>query len=59
MEIIKRKLECKIEKIKDGMRVDLIDNCRVSLRFPNKIGKEDILINLTKDETDKLRGCLK
>jgi len=59
MQLLKRKIKIEEEtSIQDQMRVDLIDGCRVSLRFPDKSKKADLLINLTAAETDKLKRCL-
>jgi len=59
MQLLKRKIKIEEEmKVQDQMRVDITDGCRVSLRFSDKSKKADLVMNLTREETDKLRRCL-
>ena len=62
MEYLERitELKKKTTLLKDTeMKVDLIDGIRLSLRFVNKeTPDQDILINLTKEETEKIKRVL-
>jgi len=63
MEYLERitELKKKTTLLKDtDMKVDLIDGIRLSLRFVNKeTPDQDTLINLTKEETEKIKRCLR
>jgi hypothetical protein len=60
MEYLNRKIKIKQkDTTQNVLRVDMIDGLRMSLRFleidnPN----EDIVINFTKEETDKIKRVL-
>jgi len=61
MEYIKRKI--KIEELskieKKTMRIDIIDGMRMSLRFVDEDKTKDIVLNFTKEETEKISKILK
>lgn len=59
MEILKRKLKVEREENQNTMTVSLINGVRLSMRFANKETPEnDLVINFTTGETEKLRGIL-
>ena len=67
MEILHRKITSKKEEAQTTLRVSLIDGIRLSISLNEKDDKEkkelternDIVINFTKEETEKIRGVLK
>lgn len=63
MEVIKRNIRNKEKVIEKGkMHVDVIDCRRLCLRFPpkdyNKRVVSDMLVNLTQEETKKIKKVL-
>jgi len=67
MEILHRKITSKKEEAQTTLRVSLIDGIRLSISLNEKDDKEkkelternDVVINFTKGETEKIRGVLK
>ncbi len=73
MQVLEREIILKKEEqIIDiaNFRIDMIDNCRLSIRMKKKdttipkTGKklkkrEDVVINFTREETEKIKRCLK
>ena len=67
MEILHRKIISKKEEVQKTLRVGLIDGMRLSISINEKDDKEkkelvernDVVINFTKEETEKIKGVLK
>jgi hypothetical protein len=60
MEYLNRKIKIKQkDSVPNVLRVDIIDGMRLSLRFLNdEDPDDDIVINFTKEETDKIKRVL-
>jgi len=58
MQILKRKLKIEEEKFEDIMHGSLIDGIRLSLRWAKKEKSNDLVINFTREETEKIKKIL-
>ena len=60
MQILKRKIKTEEESSEEIMHGSLIDGNRLSLRWVNsKNPNKDLVINFTREETEKIKKILK